>query len=282
MNVRFVFDGAVVEVGVSDLELARDVARLFPGARIRDPGEGASCQMEVGPRADGFYFRDGETSTAFESVPEVMAAVEFAIVTELLEQHSRFTHIHAAGAWTPGGAVLVTGPAGAGKSSCALAWSISGLPLFGDDVIRVDSEGLVAPFPRLMKAHPDRLAELGVDAADTLFWHPDDEEAWFEPEVAGGWMDRKGRAAVVAQIEYDGGDDVRLTEADEAEGLRILLDSVQTAGLSREESVDGLIELMKGARVLRVRYGSSREVARLLVEIATEGASSPPAGRRAP
>ncbi len=55
-----------------------------------------------------------------------------------------------------------------------------------------------------------------------------------------------------------GGDDVRLTEVGEAEGLRILLDSVQGAGLSRVESVDGLIELLREARVFRIQYGSSR------------------------
>ena len=185
--MRFVFDGAVVEIGVSDPELARGVARLFPGARIHDPRDARPDPIEVGSQADGFYFRNGETTTSFDSIPALMADVEFAVVTELLEHDSLHTHIHAAGAWTPGGAVLVTGPAGAGKSSCALAWSVSGLPLFGDDVVFVDSDGLVAPFPRLLKAHPDRLAEFGIDAADTPFWHPDDVEAWFEPE------DRYGR-----------------------------------------------------------------------------------------
>ena len=275
MRVQFLLEEAVVEVAVSDVVLARDVARLFPGARVLDSAEVTPRQRArekvVTSGTDGFYFSDGETTTAFDSVSELMADVEFAVVTALLEQHSQYTHLHAAAAWTPSGAVMVTGQAGAGKSSSALAWSISGLPLFGDDVLRVGLDGLVAPFPRLLKVHPDRLAEFGLDTSDTLFWHPEDEEAWFDPNAAGGWMDHECEATLVAKIEYDGGDDVRIAEVDEAEGLRILLDSVQTAGLTREKSVDGLIELLKGTRVVRVRYGSSREMARLLVEMATEG-----------
>jgi hypothetical protein len=276
LRVRFVLEEAVVEVDVSDLELAKSVARLFPGARILDSAEGSPgrkvLERGVTSDADGFYFSEGGTTAAFDSVSELTAEVEFSVVTALLEQHSRCTHLHAAAAWTPRGAVVVTGNAGAGKSSCALAWSISGLPLFGDDVIRVGLDGLVAPFPRLLKVPPDRLPEFGLDTSNTLFWHPEDEVAWFDPDVAGGWMDQVGEAALVAQIAYDGGDDVRITEVDDVEGLRILLDSVQTAGLSREKSVDGFIGLLNGARVVRVRYGSSREMARLLAEMVMEGA----------
>ncbi len=205
LRVRFVFGEAVAEIAVSGPEWARDVARLFPGARILDPPDGATGETEVGSTADGFYFRRGGTTTTFDSIPALMAGVEFWVVTELLELDRFCTHLHAAGAWTPGGVVLVTGPAGAGKSSRALAWSVSGLPLFGDDIVRVDSEGLVALFPRLLRVHPDRLSDFQIEPADTPFWHPDDAEAWFEAELAGGWMDRKSRTAIVAQIEYDGG-----------------------------------------------------------------------------
>jgi hypothetical protein len=280
LKVCFALENAVVEIGLSDRDLATGVAKLFPEARLDDPSEDMPDRLEVGSNDEGFYFRIEDAVTVFDSVPDLMAAVEFAIANELLEQHGSFTHMHAAGAWTPHGAVIVTGAAGAGKSSCALAWSMAGLPLFGDDLIRVDSAGLVAVFPRLMKVHPDRLAEFGFAAADTLFWDADHGEAWFDPEEEGGWVDQKSRAAIVAQIEYDGGDNVRLTEVDEAEGLRILLDSVQSAGLPKETSVDGLIKLLRGTRVLRVRYGSSREMASRLVQVAAEGAPSFENGRR--
>ena len=274
------FEGSTVEISSSDLDLAGGVARLFPGARIHDPPDGSPGPMEVGSNDESFYFRQGRTTTPFDSVGDLMAEVEFAIVKELLDRDGAYTHVHAAGAWTPQGALIVTGPAGAGKSSCALAWSMAGLPLFGDDVIRVGPDGLVAPFPRLLKVHPDRLTEFGFAFADTLFWDADHGEAWFDPVDTGGWVDQKSGAALVARIEYDGSDDVTLTEVDEAEGLRILLDSVQTAGLPREASVDGFIELLKGTRVLRVRYGSSRQMAQLLAALVTESAPSPSAGRR--
>ena len=267
VRVVFTFEGVETEVVVRDAALARDVSRIFPGARVEESGDCLGTSKELGSGPDGFFFRNLEERAIFGSVPDLLAAVEFAVVIDLLAGAKGTTHIHAAGTGTPHGAVLVTGPAGAGKSSIALAWALSGLPLLGDDVIQMDEEGLVAAFPRLLKVDPDRLEEGGVAVEGTPFWKPDSDEAWFDPVTAGGWIRGKSQVAVLARVEFGGAEDLQIREMDDGAGLRLLLDAVQTTGLQPEQSMDRFIQFLAGARVFDLRFVSSTEAARHLVEI---------------
>lgn len=266
MRVRFVFDGVRTDVAVADAVLAGDVAALFPGGRVEESSGTEPGELTIVSSEGGFEFASGGDRHTFSSVPDLLAAVEFAVVNRLLTQDERHTHVHAAGVWTPHGAVLVTGPSGAGKSSLALAWSLAGLPLLGDDVVLLDDAGRVSPFPRLLKVHPRRLTEPGLSLEDTPAWDPGSDEAWFDPANAGGWAEGWCRASLLAQVEYDGGDGVRIEEGDAALGLRLLLDAVLGSGNPREKSVDRFISLLEGVRVLRVRFDSAVELARRLVE----------------
>ena len=266
MRVLFAFDGVQTEVGVADAALAGDVAALFPGGRVEESPSADPGELTIVSSERGFELGSERDRRTFSSVPDLLAAVEFAVVNRLLAQDERHTHVHAAGVWTPLGAALVTGPSGAGKSSLALSWSLAGLPLLGDDVVLLDEAGLVSPFPRLLKVDPKRLTEPGLSLEDTPAWDPGSDEAWFDPAAAGGWAEGGRRASLLAQIEYDGGDGVRFEEGDAALGLRLLLDAVLESGSPREKSVDRFISLLEGVRVLRVRFDSAVELARRLVE----------------
>ena len=273
MRVRFSFEGAETEVVVSDPALAPSVAMLFPDGRVEElveSGLGATV-MRVTAGPDGYDFLSHQGRSTFDSVPDLLAAVEFAVVMDLLAKDGRGTHLHAAAAVTPYGAMLVSGPSGAGKSSLALAWSLAGYSLLGDDVVRLDENGLLGPFPRLLKVRPDLVTEHGLALAATPAWDPGSDEAWFDPTTAGGWASAGCRAALVARIEYGAGDRVHIREEETGEGLRLLLDAVQTTGLRREQSMDRIIALLEGARVFAVRFGSSYEAARELAEMVGGG-----------
>ena len=295
MRVRFSFEGGETEVVVPDARLAADVAALFPQGRIeaaegeadrRAEGRrrdevlteaegGVGAGLRVVPGTDGFVLLTGEGRATFDSLPDLLAAVEFAVVNDLLAQDDLSTHLHAAGAITPFGAVLVSGPSGAGKSSLALAWSLAGHTLLGDDVVRLDREGLLGPFPRLLKVDPTLLAQHGLAPEDTPAWDPESDEAWFDPTTAGGWAQAGSRAAVVARIEYGARHGMRVREEEAGVGLRILLDAVQATGLRTEESMDRFIGLLEGVRVFDVRFGSSRDAARVIAELAQEPGALP-------
>ena len=288
MRVRFSFEGALTEVLVADPALASEVASVFPGSRVEaEPFPGGSAEVGeaetvgllqggVGPRGsgmrvtageDGYDFSSRDGRATFSSVPDLLAAVEFAVIMELLALDDQTTHLHAAGAVTPNGAVLVSGLSGAGKSSLAFAWSLAGYPLLGDDVVRVDETGLSRSFPRLLKVAPGLVVEHGLALEDTPAWQQGSDEAWYDPASAGGWAVGGCRVAVVARIQYGAHDGMDVREEDSGRGLRLLLDAVQTTGIRREQSLDRMITLVEGARVFDVRFGSSHRAAHELVEL---------------
>jgi hypothetical protein len=289
VRVRFSFDGAGTEVRVVEKALAFEVASVFPDGRVEeaaDAGADGLSQAAGGAHApvmrvtsgeDGYHFVTQGGLSTYSSVPDLLAAVEFAVITDLLAQDDQTTHLHAAGAVTPNGAVLVPGPSGAGKSSMAFAWSLAGYPLLGDDVVRLDEAGLLRSFPRLLKVDPSLVTHHGLLLEDTPAWDPESDEAWFDPAGAGGWASGGCRVAVIARIQYGVHDGMQVREKESGFGLRVLLDAVQATGLRSERSLDRMIALVEGARVFDVRFGSSDRAAHELAEMVAGRGAEPAA-----
>jgi len=114
-----------------------------PGAR---EGRRLRVRFEGGPGA--FLEVDGVRQDLDDHpFPERLAAL--AIAQLLMDRVAAFTIIHAAVVGTPAGALAVSGPSGAGKTTLALDLLASGCAFLSDDFCPVrHGTGLVHPFPR--------------------------------------------------------------------------------------------------------------------------------------
>lgn len=266
MIVRYRLDEAHVEVRVSDEGLVEPLLGLFPSALAVDE-DGRRPGISVTVREAGGLLRvDGETKE-FDSVPDMLAALEFAVTERLLSSDAAHTHIHAAGATVAGRALMALGPSGSGKSSIAVVWSQMGLPLLGDDVVRMDAAGTLRPFPRLLKVAPSLLTERGLTLEDTPAWELGADEAWFDPRGGGGWAAPVPAASVLAQIRYVGGGSCRVRDLDRAAGLRLLLDSVLRTGIDGKDSFDRFVEVVEKALILEIEFGIAHEAAERMAEL---------------
>ena len=239
--------------------------RLFVPLRCAAAGVPAR-RLRVA-RTGGGLLLDGEPHA---SEGELLSVLEHRLALLLLEAEPRLASLHAAGAVTAAGAVLGLGPSGCGKSSLALEWSLAGLPILGDDTVRVDGAGRVRSFPRLVKVDRDRWTGAGRPLDATVAPDPGYSEVWFDPADAGGWATGAHRVAVLARVRFEAGAAWRLTPRTPAEGLRFLVDHVQPVGVAPPEALDRLIALLEGARVVELRHGSSRDAARALRTLAEE------------
>jgi hypothetical protein len=119
-------------------------------ARFQVPGppEGRrlSVRFQDGPGA--FLDVDGAlTSLADHPNPEGHAAL--TIAQALMDRVEAYTILHAAVVGAPGGALALSGPSGAGKTTLTLALLEAGCAYLSDDFCPVHREtGLVHPFPR--------------------------------------------------------------------------------------------------------------------------------------
>lgn len=295
MRVVFGDEGHPVAVEVPDA-LGGAVSGLFAPLVLRGWTRDEEVALVVRAEDDGFVLegRDGRPASAaaegaadgpadvsgdgaadgpsegaaaperFSTLPDLLGALEFALLLRLLEHHRGETHLHGSGALVPAGAVVALGASGAGKSSLALAWSCAGLGVLGDDLLLVEEDGTVRGFPRLVKVDRSRLAAHDLALEHTVAPDPDHDEAWFDPGTRAGWARGRYAVALLARVEYDGGATTRIEEFDAVEALRILLDNVQGAGATPEDSLDRLIVMTLGARAVDVRFGDAADAAAAL------------------
>lgn len=278
MIVAFGLEGGSVAVRVPDAPLARDVAGLFPDyARPAGSGSPPPPDLEVLRTGEGLRVRGdpallgGREEVAPGSRVALLTWIEEGLARGLLALRSDLVHLHAAGASFPGGAVLALGPPGAGKSSLALAWSLAGHPLLGDDVVFLDGGGGARAFRRLLRIDPGRLTEHGVDPRETPHWSEDYDRAWFDPGGAGGWCRDRVRPTLLAFLDRRPDGPPRVDEMEPPEALALALSGVHSTGAPPAACVDPLGRLVSRARAVRVSYGSSAGAARLFVDVAREG-----------
>jgi hypothetical protein len=266
-----------VSVEVPSEALGRAVTELFPDYRRSEEDPHASApRLTIRESTEGFTLEgDGthgdDPSMTTTDREELLAAVEGALARMLLRQSPGAVQLHAAGAVVPEGAVLALGPAGAGKSSVALAWSAAGIPLLGDDILFLDAAGRAGGFRRLVKAEAERLLEHGYAPERTPHWSPRVTECWFDPRVAGGWSTGFRRVRTLAFLER-GGAGESVLELERPEALALLLDHVTGGDAPADVALDILLSLLDGALPVRLSFDSSARAAGLLLELARAGA----------
>lgn len=170
--------------------------------------------------------------------------------------------LHAGAASVDGGAALLLGPSGSGKSSVTTALLLKGCPIFGDDVVLLDATGRLEAFPRRPKLDAEQAVRLGLDPAATVLWHEGAEECWIDTSRFGGWSGPESVRALI-RVQYVAGHEAELEPVQPAEMLTTLLASVvPRAGLPVDPELTGsLATLAAQTPRFDLRYGDAIEAA---------------------
>jgi hypothetical protein len=209
--------------------------------------------------------KNGSRLDHLEDFESAVIALEYELSLSLLDGRDDIPHLHASGFLVGPSPVLVLGDSGSGKTSLALTACCRGYPVFGDDVVLVDSGGHLNSFKRLFEVDPPRLAELGIDPQSTPFWFTGSAEAWFDPGWShAGWVDTPAIPDLVVVARYDGETTPRLRELSQAETLLSLTRSVMATGLPRERAMDFLLPIATGARAVEMRFRDAQEAMRTI------------------
>lgn len=258
---------ALVTARLPDDALAEAYAGLY-GTGRRAPLHVADPDLVV-DRHDAAYALHGdpEGTETCATAETLLPTFEWAVTRLLLARERCCVHVHAAGAVEHGRAVLALGTTGAGKSTLALHWSRSGLPVLGDDTILIDPEGRARAFPRLFKLDPAVADPAGLNLAATPWWTPGSTEAWYDPAAGGGWAE-PAPVGLVAVLRYVPGAPLRVETVSPSPGLAALLASRQMTGRGGAEAFDALRRALDGARVLSVTHGRTAGLAPALREMA--------------
>ncbi|NNF28041.1 MAG: hypothetical protein HKN73_12520 [Gemmatimonadetes bacterium] len=211
----------------------------------------------------------GAVSVALEDLaPEL----EHVVTQAILESLPDLLHLHGAAVVGGAGAALALGASGAGKSSIATCWTVSGRPVLGDDVVFLDRKATLHPLMKPLKVDAERVRAFGLPLEDTVRWEPEASEAWVDPEAHGGWA---LAAPVVGLVILER---VSPSEAPEdrpelvglpgPEGAQAVLGQCMTTGGRPAGWIDPILELVEGVGVHRLRFSDSRHAAELLAAVA--------------
>lgn len=258
MKIAFHWMGRTCTVEAPE-EVARELVRLLPGLAGGSPASSPDVTVTL----DGRVARVSPGSTArYDNVPEAVWAAELAVTRHLLAQERRHCHLHAAAALGGHGeAVVAVGPSGSGKSTLAYAWYRLGRPLFGDDVVAMDGDGLLHPFRRPLKVDAARLREAGEAPEETVAWDGEAPDVWVDPERRAGWAGGGAAAAVFAEIRFVPGSPVRTVPVPAGQGVRTLLDALHETGVTGSEAIDRILVAAERGSFFRLEYGDAREAA---------------------
>lgn len=270
LTVHFTVCDAHIIVTTPDPMLRDVVKRLYPAYATTAPAttRDAPLRIVLRPDAPGYVIETPwePSRTKCVTLNDAVDACEFVLTRAFLDGCRGFLQLHGSGATIGGRGIIALGGSGAGKSSLALAWSIAGQPVLGDDVVFVDAAGRVSAFKRQFKVSAAALRAGGIDPASTPFWATDADEAWFDPGAGAGWAEPSPVDLVVlARFEPDA--PVGIRELSRVEGLNALAHSRLATGCPVAVGFDRLVAMVRNARLAEVRFGSASLAAAELLRL---------------
>jgi len=265
-RVAFGAHGRVVGCRTSDAAMARALARLLAPYRAPAPAGDAEIAEWVTVRHEhGTWLvgdpRGGEVACADRAAARDTA--EYFLTLRLLDALADHVHVHASGVALGAGAVLALGHSGAGKSSLALHWSVTGHPVYGDDVVLLGDDGRARAFMRAFRVDPARLDRYGGRAIPLV--PAVDDEAWFAPGAHGGWA-VPAAPTLLADVRFEPGARLEMATGSRAEALALLVAATLQTGRVRDAAFDTLLRAVSGARLVHVVFGDAVEAAAALAE----------------
>lgn len=258
--------GATVRVGVEVTAAAAAVSVLFPDYRVPPGSEPPDLVLaSLGER--GYSVRSKREHLGAPTLSEAVGLLEQVLTRELAASLPGFGVLHGAAVGATGGAVLIPGPGGAGKSTLAAGLAARGCPLLGDDVVLLDLErGVLYPFKRLVKLDDRATGILRVPPRSGPLRSLWPERSLFHPrDLGSSWAPPSSLSAVILPRRDDAhsGDPV-LRPVSGGEAVKEILEQVLLVERVGSEEFLATADAVASARLAELRFRRSDRAVELL------------------
>lgn len=183
--------GARIVVASVAAELAERAARLYPDYAVQPGSHPAAIHLSASGEG-GFRLQAPGRDEVAPGAAYALGLLELTLAEMLLQDLVPLLPLHGAGIRGAGGAVVVAGPAEAGKSTLTVGLARRGYGVYGDDIVLLDPDICrLRPFKRLLKLAGPPLERLALRPGqgpfedlvpDASLFHPADlGTRWAEP-----------------------------------------------------------------------------------------------------
>jgi hypothetical protein len=204
---------------------------------------------------------------------ELLEQLEWAVLLALLEAHSNFLQLHAAGLVKDDRGLLLVGPSGAGKSTLALSMLLAGWRCLSDEIILLDpDDGRVWPFPRSFHANTATLRlfpELRCVEARRGFTDSSGKNRFDPAVIRKDWVAKPALPTWLVFPRYnpDGGNE--LTPLGETEALSMMIEQAINLTSFGERGIEVLIRLVRSCVCYRLNITNVRCARAVFSELAS-------------
>ena len=203
-----------------------------------------------------------------ERLADAMVHFELSVTDLLADRVEGVAVVHGGAVEVEGGALVVSGPGGSGKSSLTAAMAAQGRPVYGDDVLLLDRRSAeLIPFPRLLRIREPARTLLDVPPSPPPLAELWPGSSFLSPEALGSrWAGPSPVAAVVFPRRSPDEDAPRLDPIPGGESMRRMVSELLMVEGASPADFDLLARTLDGAELHELRFGRTDRAARALVK----------------
>jgi len=239
------------------------LSALFPDYQVTPPPGPIDLELrDLGAGQTGVH--DDTGAYRYGSLAEALTHFELGLA-QMLADRVGSPLLHAGGVTAVGGALLLPGESGSGKSSLTAGLAAVGYPVLADDAVILDAElPGVRPFKRLLKVHDAARRALNLGDGEPILEAISTDATFYRPESLGSRWAPGAAVQYVIFPERRTGVAPDLRPERPGEGVRQLMGLVLQGGGTPAHLFDALTRITDRARFFRLSFDDSGDAVRHL------------------
>lgn len=265
--------------------LAAGVALLYSAHPVEEPGGFADFHVRVAPprglrrwlKPQVLFHLDGMPPFLPLPLEQAFPILEWGLNWCVSAHCHQYVIVHAAVLEHSGGALLLPGPPGSGKSTCCAGLVSRGWRLLSDELALIDpASGAIAPLPRpvsLKNASIDivRRFMTGAVLSPTVHDTLKGSVAHLKPPIESvRRATEPARPRWIVLPRYQAGSAARLKPLPKARAFMQLADSAFNYSLHGRRGFELLADLVQGCACYELAYGELEAAVRICQELAAK------------
>lgn len=269
-TLMIAFNGRQVAISAAPPEVQSGLTAIFAQMLIPPAEKTAEQQFAItGDEGQYRLRRENGAEQSYTTLPRLLAALSHELMLSFIKLQPHLVWLHAGAVAHRGGAILIPGLTGQGKSTLVTQLYQQGWAYLADDLLALEPDtNRAIPFPRTpyVRLAPGRpLSPIQFRKLEKTKIELDPNRVCRQPQPI---------QAIVLPA-YDAVTPAELVPCPPAEAVQVLLENCANFPDQRDTAVEHLCRLAEQLPLFRLSFHNGEQAAERLIRVAHEWAASP-------